>query len=279
VPDNAQNRPSNRPSNSPSNRWTGKWALITGASAGIGWELAEQLAAGGTHLVLTARRTDRLQKLAADLSTKHGVNVEVFTADLTRSEAPGEIYAFTNRKSLAIELLVNNAGFGAFGYNHEIQEDRLLEMVQVNCSAVVRLTRLYVPAMVERRHGDVLIVASTAAFQAVPFNSVYAATKAFDLLFAEGISEELRPMGVNVCALCPGPTTTEFQQVAQQPSRAFKVAETAQKVARVGLEGLAKGKSYVISGAMNRLMMESERIVPRRFVAKMAAKMMRPEGS
>jgi short-subunit dehydrogenase len=230
-------------------------------------------------MVLTARRTDRLQKLAAELSTKHGVNVEVFTADLTRSDAPGEIHAFTSRKNLEIELLINNAGFGAFGYNHEIPEDRLLEMVQVNCSAVVHLTRLYVPAMVERRHGDVLIVASTAAFQAVPFNSVYAATKAFDLLFAEGISEELRPLGVNVCALCPGPTTTEFQQVAQQPDRTFKVAETAEKVARVGLEGLAKGKSYVISGAMNRLMMESERLAPRRFVAKMAAKMMRPEGS
>lgn len=267
------------PKSQPRNRWSGKWALITGASAGIGWELAEQLAAGGAHLVLTARRTDRLQKLAADLSAKHGISVEVFTADLTRPGAPGEIYAFTQRKSLEIELLVNNAGFGAFGYNHEIPEDRLLEMVQVNCLAVVHLTRLYVPAMVERRHGDVLIVASTAAFQAVPFNSVYAATKAFDLLFAEGISEELRPLGVNVCALCPGPTTTEFQQVAQQPNRTFKVAETAEKVARVGLEGLAKGKSYVISGAMNRLMMESERLAPRRFVAKMAAKMMRPEGS
>lgn len=275
MPDNAQKRPTNRPEH----RWSGKWALITGASAGIGLEFAEQLAAAGAHLVLTARRADRLQKLAADLSTKHGISVEVFTADLTRSEGPGEIHAFTNRKKLEIELLINNAGFGAFGYNHEIPEERLLEMVQVNCSAVVHLTRLYVPAMVQRRHGDVLIVASTAAFQSVPFNSVYAATKAFDLLFAEGISEELRPLGVNVCALCPGPTTTEFQQVAQQPSRAFKVVETAEKVARVGLEGLAKGKSYVISGAMNRLMMESERLVPRRFVAKMAAKMMRPEGS
>jgi short-subunit dehydrogenase len=279
VPDNAQKRPTNRPENRPEHRWSGKWALITGASAGIGLEFAEQLAAAGAHLVLTARRADRLQKLAADLSTKHGISVEVFTADLTRSEGPGEIHAFTNRKKLEIELLINNAGFGAFGYNHEIPEERLLEMVQVNCSAVVHLTRLYVPAMVRRRHGDVLIVASTAAFQSVPFNSVYAATKAFDLLFAEGISEELRPLGVNVCALCPGPTTTEFQQVAQQPSRAFKVAETAEKVARVGLEGLARGKSYVISGAMNRLMMESERLVPRRFVAKMAAKMMRPEGS
>ncbi|HKT46783.1 MAG TPA: SDR family oxidoreductase [Candidatus Acidoferrales bacterium] len=265
-------------SNSFGNRWRGKWALVTGASAGIGYELAEQLAAAGAHLVLTARRTDRLQKLAADLSAKHSVQSEVFTADLTRPEAPPEILAFTARKGLEIELLVNNAGFGAFGYIQDIPESRLLEMVQVNCSAVVHLTRLYAAPMVERRHGDILIVASTAAFQAVPFNSAYAATKAFDLIFAEGVAEELRPLGVNVCALCPGPTTTEFQRVANQPDRAFKVAETAEKVARTGLEGLTKGKSTVISGAMNRFMMEAERLAPRRFVAKAAAKMMRPEG-
>jgi uncharacterized protein len=258
-------------------RWYNKWALVTGASAGIGWSLAQQLAAGGVHLVLTARRTDRLQKLAAELSAKHAIETEVFTADLTRAEAPGEIHDFTMRKGIEVELLVNNAGFGAFGYIQDIPEFRLLEMVQVNCAAVLHLTRLYAAGMVARRHGDILIVASTAAFQAVPFNSVYAATKAFDLIFAEGIAEELRPLGVNVCALCPGPTTTEFQQVAQQPSRAFKVAETPDKVAWVGLEGLARGKSYVISGAMNRLMMEAERIAPRRFVARAAAKMMRPE--
>jgi len=260
-------------------RWYNKWALVTGASAGIGWALAEQLAAAGAHLVLTARRIDRLEKLAADLSAKHAIDTEVFAADLTRPEAPAEIFAFTEQKRRPIDLLVNNAGFGVFGYIHESDESRLLEMIQVNCSAVVHLTRLFAPAMVGRRQGDILIVASTAAFQAVPFNSAYAATKAFDLIFAEGIAEELRPFGVNVCALCPGPTTTEFQQVAQQPNRAFKVAETADKVARVGLQGLAKGKTFVVSGAMNRLMMEAERLAPRRFVAKAAAKMMRPEGS
>lgn len=264
------------PGNS-NHRWAGKWALVTGASAGIGWEFARLLAAQGTNLVLTARRADRLQKLASDLSSQHRVKVEVCTADLTRPDAPSQILAFTSQKNLEIDLLINNAGFGAFGYIHQIPEDRLVEMVQVNCAAVVQLSRLYSAPMVERRRGDILIVASTAAFQAVPFNSVYAATKAFDLIFAEGIAEELRPFGVNVCALCPGPTTTEFQQVAQQPNRMFKVAETAEKVARVGLEALAKGKSYVISGAMNRLMMESERIAPRRFVAKMAAKMMHPD--
>jgi short-subunit dehydrogenase len=260
-------------------RWGGKWALVTGASAGIGLALAKQLAAGGAHLVLTARRVDRLQKLATDLSEKHGIKTLVFAADLSRPGASREIHAFTTGKGIDVELLVNNAGFGAFGYNHEIPETRLLEMIQVNCSAVVQLTRLYVPAMVKRGHGDVMIVASTAAFQAVPFISAYAATKAFDLIFAEGIAEELRGFGVRVCALCPGSTNTEFQQVAEQPDRVFRAAETAEKVARVGLEGLARGKSCVISGRKNGLMVVSERLAPRRFVTRMAAKVMRPTES
>jgi uncharacterized protein len=259
-------------------RWRGKWALITGASAGIGLELAKQLAAGGTNLVLTARRVDRLQKLASELRA-NGVKVEIFAADLTQLDAPTRIYEFTTNKGIDVELLVNNAGFGAYGYIHELPAERMLEMVQVNCSAVVHLTRLYSAGMVAREHGDILILASTAAFQAVPFNSVYAATKAFDLIFAEGIAEELRPLGVRVCALCPGSTDTEFQEVAAQPKRVFRSAETAQKVARVGLEAMAAGKSYVISGARNRIMMESERIAPRSFVVKMAAKMMRPSAS
>jgi len=263
----------------PIKTWAGKWALITGASAGIGWALAEELAAGGTNLVLTARRADRLEKLAGELSAKHKVETRVVVADLTKAQGPEEIFAFTSDKKIEIEMLVNNAGFGAFGYAHEIPPGTMAEMIQVNCTAVVHLTRLYLPGMVARKSGYVLIVASTAAFQAVPFNSVYAATKGFDLLFAEGVAEEVRSSGVKVCALCPGPTTTEFQQVANQPDRVFKVAETAEKVARVGLEGLTKGKSYVISGAMNRLMMEAERLAPRRFVTHMAANMMRPTKS
>jgi short-subunit dehydrogenase len=257
-------------------RWRQKWALITGASAGIGLALARQLAAAGANLVLTARRIERLQDLARELTQKQGIKVEPLAADLIRPEAPHQILEFTASRQIEIELLVNNAGFGAFGYHHEITEDRLADMVQVNCTAVAALTRLFVPAMVERRHGDVLIVSSVAAFQAVPFNSVYAATKAFDLIFAEGIAEELREFGVRVCALCPGSTSTEFQRVANQPDRVFRVAETAEKVARVGLEGLAKGKTVVISGTSNTLMVEAQRIAPRRFVAKMAARMMRP---
>lgn len=256
--------------------WAGKWALITGASAGIGFEFAKLQAAGGANLVLTARRVDRLQKLASELSGQHGIKVEVFSADLVRPEAPVEIHQFTSSKNIEVDLLINNAGFGAFGCAHEIPVEKMLEMIQVNCSAVVHLTRLYLPAMVARKQGDVLIVASLAAFQAVPFNSVYAATKAFDLLFAEGVAEEVRDFGVRVCALCPGSTNTEFQQVAEQPDRVFRSAETAEKVARVGLEALAAGKSCVISGFMNKLMKEGQRLAPRRFVTKTAGKMMRP---
>jgi short-subunit dehydrogenase len=263
-------------SDNPKDRWANKWALITGASAGIGLELARQLAAAKSNLVLVARREDRLRELGTELSSKHQVNVEVFASDLTRPQAPAEIFNFTEGKHIEIELLINNAGFGTFGYIHEIPVARQLEMIQVNCAAVVALTDLYVPGMVARRHGDVMIVASIAGFQAVPFNSAYAATKAFDLIFAEGIAEELRPFGVRVCALCPGTTTTEFQSVAKQPDRVFKAAESADKVARVGLAGLARGKTCVISGAKNIAMIEAERLAPRRLMAKVAAKMMRP---
>jgi uncharacterized protein len=272
----ASNRREGLVEREPLRNWAGKWALVTGASAGIGLCLAEQLAEGGANLVLTARRTDRLQKLAVDLTAQYGVKAEVFAADLTQPRSPGEIFAFTSGKGIDVELLVNNAGFGAFGYIHEIAEARLLEMVQVNCAAVVELTRLYTPAMVARRHGDILIVASVAGFQALAFNAVYAATKAFDLLFAEGIAEELRRFGIRVCALCPGSTTTEFQKVAEQPDRIFRSAEAADKVARVGLEGLLRGKSSVISGFRNKLMMASERLAPRQFIVRMAAKMMAP---
>lgn len=278
MPDNPHNpnvKPAPKGPQKWAHKWSGKWCLITGASAGIGQALAKQLAAAGANLVLTARRTDRLQELAAELSSQYGVGVEIFSADLSQQGTSKEIFAFTSGKGIEIELLINNAGFGTFGYFHETDEDRLLEMIQVNCSAVVHLTRLYLPGMVARRHGDVLIVASVASFQAVPFISSYAATKAFDLIFAEGLAEEVRRFGVHVCALCPGSTNTEFQQVAGQPARVFRMAETAEKVARIGLEALARGKTFVVSGAMNRLMMESGRMAPRRFVAQMAARIMR----
>src|SRR5271166_615368 len=255
--------------------WRGKWALVTGASAGIGQALARELAAGGANLILTARRLERLESFAGELRGKFGVQTEVFAADLTQPDAPEKIFAFTRERGLAVQLLVNNAGFGQFGEVVDVEPQRLLDMVQVNCSAVVHLTRLYLPAMVAKRSGDVLILASTASFQAVPYISVYAATKAFDLLFAEGLAEEMKPHGIRVCALCPGSTESEFHAVAGQ-EEFRRTSETAEKVARTGLQALAEGQSYVISGFGNYLGAQSQRLLPRRLVTRIAAYMFRP---
>jgi short-subunit dehydrogenase len=257
-------------------RWQGKWALITGASAGIGRILARQLAARGAHLVLTARREDRLKALAAELRAAHGISLEVFAADLAQPATPDAIFAFTQAKNISVDLLVNNAGFGAYGQFDEIPLRRQLDMVQVNIAAVVHLTHLYLPGMISRRRGDVLILASTAAFQGVPYIATYAATKSFDLYFAEALAEEVRPHGIHVTALCPGATATEFQEVAEQPDYAFRSPASPEKVVRDGLDALARGKSLVISGARNNLMMQSQRLAPRRLVTSMAGRIMRP---
>ncbi len=265
---------------SPRNRstartWFGRWALVTGASAGIGAALAEELASGGTNLVLTARRKDRLDGLAQRLSSSCKVQTEVLPADLVDHTAPEKIFAFTEEKGIAIDLLINNAGFGQYGEFPSVAKQRLLDMVQVNCVAVVHLTHLYLPEMVARHRGDILILASTASFQAVPYISTYAATKAFDLLFAEGLAEEMKPYGIRVCALCPGSTESEFHTVSGQ-EKFQRRTETAQKVAHTGLKALAAGKSYVISGLGNYLGAHGERLVPRRFVTRTAARMFKP---
>jgi short-subunit dehydrogenase len=258
-------------------KWAGKWALVTGASAGIGAALARQLAAGGTNLVLTARRRDRLAGLAGELSSKHDIRTLVCVADLAKTSGPEEIFAFTEGKNIEVDLLVNNAGFGAYGEFQKLKAERLVEMVQVNVSAVVHLTHLYLPGMIERKSGDILILASTAAFQAVPYITTYAATKSFDLQFAEGLAEEVRRFRVHVCALCPGGTESEFLQVAGQRHHSRRPQETAEKVARVGLRALAAGKSSVISGFTNWLGAETVRFVPRRMVARIAGGMFRPQ--
>jgi short-subunit dehydrogenase len=256
--------------------WREKWALVTGASSGIGKALAEALAAGGTNLILTARRRERLDELANGLRNTHKIATEVFEADLTRPAAPAEIFEFTKEKGLAVDLLINNAGFGQYGELHTCETSRLLDMVQLNCSAVLHLTRLFLPEMVARRRGDVLIVASTASFQAVPYISTYAASKVFDLYLAEGLAEEMKPYGIRVCALCPGTTASEFHELAGHPPRTQGRSETAEKVAKTGLKALAEGKSYVISGLGNYLGAHGERLVPRRFVTRIAAKLFRP---
>ncbi|HEY3738535.1 MAG TPA: SDR family oxidoreductase [Bryobacteraceae bacterium] len=258
--------------------WKGRWTLITGASAGIGVAFAEKLAAGGSHLVLTARRMDRLEELAARLEKAHSINVECVAADLNVAQAPAEVFAFTQSKGLAIDFLINNAGFGQYGEFSPSELERQLSMIRVNCLAVTELTHLFLKGMIERRRGDVLILASTASFQAIPYMSVYAATKSFDLLFAEGLAHEVAQYGIRVCALCPGATQSEFQQVAGSPTdRVGRVEETAEQVVAVGLEAIAAGRHHVISGFRNRMAAEVQRFVPRRVVTSAAAKIFKPK--
>lgn len=257
--------------------WTGKWALVTGASSGIGKAFAEELAAAGAYLILTARRRDRLEELSRLLVAKHRIRVEILPVDLDDPGVPQKLFDFCRSKNgMDVEILIANAGFGAYGEFYRSDLARHLEMIQVNCSSVVALTRLFLPGMIDRRRGYVLTVASTAAFQAVPYLSTYAATKAFDLLFSEGLAEEVRPYGVRVCCLCPGSTATEFHDVAGQPARTKHRQESAAKVARTGLRALLAGKSYVISGLGNYLGAHSQRLVPRRLVTRVAARMFRP---
>jgi short-subunit dehydrogenase len=257
--------------------WRGQWALVTGASAGIGLALAEELAEGGAHLVVTARRGERLDELAIRLRAKHSVSVEMIVADLEDTAGRERIFAFTEERGIAVDVLVNNAGFGVYGEFRTSNIERHLAMVEVNCAAVVHLTRLYLPAMIERRRGAILILASTAAYQAVPYISAYAATKAFDLLFAEGLAEEVGRYGVRVCALCPGSTESEFARVAGAPGQHGIRIETSEQVARVGLRALAGGSHSVVSGFINRMNVELQRLAPRRLVTAAAERIFRPK--
>jgi short-subunit dehydrogenase len=257
--------------------WRGKWALITGASAGIGRAFALELAAGGTDLILVARRRDRLAELADELRAKYKILVEVCVADLAQHTGPAEVFEFTSHKGFDVELLINNAGFGVYGEFAKSDLSRELEMVQVNIAAVVHLTRLYLPPMITRRHGDILILGSTGSFQGVPYLNTYVATKAFDLHFAEALAEEVKQYGIRVCALCPGSTTSEFHQVAGQPKRILRKQESAEKVAHVGLKALVSGKSYVISGWKNFLGAHVQRALPRRMVTRIVGNAFRPK--
>lgn len=256
----------------PDHRWRGQWALVTGASAGLGWEFARQLAIGGANLVLTARRRDRLEELAR-LTGAHDVAVKVFPCDLAEPRAPQALFDFTRAQGLPIELLVNNAGFGAYGDFHHQPVERLLEMVQVNCSAVVHLTHLFMEPMIARGHGDILMVSSVAAFQAIPRYAIYAATKVFELHFAEALAEELRPHGVRVSTLCPGTTATEFQRVAGSPAHPLRKPDRPEDVVRSGLAAMARGKSCKITGARYWMAVQSQRVMPRGAAPRIAARL------
>ena len=249
--------------------------LITGASSGIGRELARLFAGDGSDLVLVARSEDRLRELAAGLTAEFGVAAQVLAADLTRPGSAAGIAETLTRQGIAVDVLVNNAGFGGHGQVATIGAARQAEMIEVNVTALTRLTALFLPGMLERRHGAVLNVASTAAFQPGPNQAVYCATKAYVLSFTEALAEEVRGSGVRVSCLAPGATETEFAgRAGMAGTRAFKLGVMgAGPVAQAGHEGLRQGKTLVIPGLRNRAMAFAVRLSPRGLVTRIAGYM------
>ena len=248
-------------------------ALVTGASSGIGLELATLLARDRHNLILVARSRDRLEAIARGLTEEYGVSVTILARDLARPESPPAIAREVEERGLRVEILVNNAGFGVYGQFAETPIAKELDMIQVNVTALTHLTKLFLPAMRANRRGRILNVASTAAFQPGPLMAVYYATKAYVLSFTEALANELAGSGVTVTALCPGPTITDFQKEAGlEGTRLFhsRLVMNAPEVARAGYEGMLRGKRIVIPGAGNFFLVEALRVSPRRLVTAIA---------
>ena len=249
--------------------------LITGASSGIGLELAKCFAADGSRLVLIARNTKALESLAEELRRRHNVQTIVLTADLSLSETPERIFEELQGRGVAVDVLVNNAGFGAWGRFAELPLQRQLEIVQVNITALIQLTGLFLPGMAQRRHGGILNVASVAGFVPGPGMAIYYATKACVLSFTEALAEELAGTNVTVTALCPGPTLSNFGKVAHMDKRERVirlVRMSAEAVARYGYRAFRKKRVVAVPGLQNRLLILLSRCMPRSIVRKLARK-------
>ena len=255
-----------------------KTALVTGASSGIGKVFAEKLAVEGANVILVARSKGKLDALAAKLRKTHGVTADVVVADLSDPKAPYRVFSTIRRLKRKVDMLVNNAGFGTYGHFHTISAATDHDQVMVNVAALVRLTHLFIPEMVRRREGSIINVASGAAFQAGPFMAVYGATKAFVLSFSEALWAEYRGQGVRVLTVCPGPTETGFFKVAKNEDAVAGKRRPPEAVVETALKGLERGKSSVIDGWPLRIGIIGERLVSRAFVARSAAKIMRPKG-
>lgn len=251
-------------------------ALITGASSGIGLELAKLFAADGHHLVLVARSEGKLQELAAQLQQQYKIGVHVLAQDLANYQTAQTIYNWCNGNGIAVDFLVNNAGFGDFGFFVESDWGKQEQMINLNITTLTYLTRLFLPGMVQRKSGRIMNVASTAAFQPGPTMSVYYATKAYVLHFSEAIANELSGTGVTVTAYCPGAFESGFQAAAAMEESKIvkgKKLPTSLEIAQFGYRHMQKGTRVAIPGLMNRLLANSVRFAPRGMVLKMVRAM------
>lgn len=253
-------------------------ALITGASSGIGMEMARILARRGTNLVLVARRGEILKQLKQDLEKETATKVRTFPVDLTDQAATDGIFEGLKQEAVTVDYLINNAGFGTYGPFAESDLEREQAMLDVNITALTRLTRHFLPGMLKRGRGRILNVASTAAFQPGPLMSGYCATKAFVLHFSEALAAEVAGSGVTVTAFCPGPVATGFISAANMEGASlFKTVKpvTVEGVAEYGLAAMLAGKSVSVHGLLNRLMAFSNRFVPRKLSTAIVFKIMK----
>lgn len=251
-----------------------KTALITGASGGIGLELARIHAAKGDDLILVARTGSKLETLKTDLEQEFNIKVHCVVKDLAVKDAGREVYDEIKRKGISVNYLINNAGFGDFGLFAESDWDKQERMINLNITGLVHLTRLFLPGMIERGEGKILNVASIAAFQPGPTMSVYFASKAFVLSFSEAINNEVRDKGITVTALCPGSTDTAFHAVVMGDPKLVNERKmaSAKEVAEFGYDAMIKGKPVAIPGLKNSLMAFAARFFPREFIVRMVRK-------
>lgn len=251
-------------------------ALITGASNGIGLELAKIHAAKGDQLVLVARNKSKLDELKLELEKTYKISVYTIGKDLSAMNAGQEVFDETSKQQIQIDYLINNAGFGDFGMFVETDWNKEAQMIQLNITALTQLSKLYLKEMVKRGSGKIMNVASTSAFQSGPTMAVYYATKAYVLSFSEAIDNEVRDKGVTVTALCPGATESGFQAAAaMEESNLVKGRKlpTSKEVAEYGYESMMKGRTVAIHGFMNYLLANSVRFIPRAMVVKVTRKL------
>ncbi|HEY6120920.1 MAG TPA: SDR family oxidoreductase [Pyrinomonadaceae bacterium] len=251
--------------------------LITGASSGIGEAFARKLAALGRNVFLVARSEEKLIALCNELGRTNSVRAQYFALDLSQPEAPHQLFVETEKRGLNVDLLINNAGFGAMGDFATLDLNRQLNMIDLNINGLVELTYCFLQPMRQEKQGAIMNVASTAGFQPVPYMALYGATKAFVLNFSQALWEENRGHGVHVMALCPGVTETNFFEASQMKQPPMRVAQTPEDVVDAAMRGLARKRSLVISGWANFFMVESERMVPRSLITRVAGRALRPK--
>lgn len=255
-----------------------KTALITGASFGIGYELAKIFANQKYDLVLVARNREKLNEIESELKRNNNIRIKTLVKDLSNPSAPSEIFDELVYDKIDIDVLINNAGFGLLGSFSELSLQEQLDMIQVNITSLVHLTGLILPSMIKRGNGKIMNVASTAAFQPGPNMAVYYASKAFVLSFSKALYKELQNKGITVTALCPGPTKTEFQKRARMENINLERAKlipymSAERVAKAGYKGLMKGQKVVIPGLMNKLGTKIVQIIPESLILSLLYKL------